>query len=344
MVSHPPAHGNRSPIRANPEPRVPIAHGGRNVEHGAAFLEAPGGVSLRHAWWRQTRRPAPSAVLLHGRTECLEKHAETVSDLLGRGFDVFTLDWRGQGLSGPRLGRDPLHGHVVRYDDYLDDLDLWLDGFVTPRIDGPSMILAHSMGGHLALRHLARRVAAGSARADAAVLSAPMIDILPDSRLRRTTAPLVARGGVGVGLGRSAAFAFGGYGDPERAFPGNTLTSDKGRFAWWAEVVRTHPELRIAGGTFGWVHATFASIGRLTHQGLAESIDTPLLIVEAGLDRVVSNAAIRRLAKRLPRATRVVVDDARHELLMERNPLRDRFWGHFDGFAQQVLGASKSAD
>ena len=74
-------------------------------------------------------------VLLQGRAEFVEKYGETVGDLGARGFAVYALDWRGQGRSG-RVLKDPRKGHVVSYDDYLKDLDLFLERLVVP--DAPA--------------------------------------------------------------------------------------------------------------------------------------------------------------------------------------------------------------
>ena len=101
-------------------------------------LAAHDGFPLRTVVW-----PAPpgggrgTVVLLQGRAEFIEKYGETVGELRARGFAVYALDWRGQGHSG-RVLKDPHKGHVVSYEDYLKDLDLFLSGWWCPKPRGPS--------------------------------------------------------------------------------------------------------------------------------------------------------------------------------------------------------------
>ena len=58
------------------------------------------GVELRYARWAPNRSPVRgTVVILHGRTEFIEKYFETINDLRRRGFAVATFNLRGQGGS-----------------------------------------------------------------------------------------------------------------------------------------------------------------------------------------------------------------------------------------------------
>ena len=59
---------------------------------------------------------------------------------------------------------------------------------------------------------------------------------------------------------------------------------------------------------------------------------SPILIIAAEGDKVVSNAAIRKLARAVPGIALVFVPGARHELLTERDPFRRQFFAAFDSF------------
>ncbi|MGE3295165.1 MAG: alpha/beta hydrolase [Geminicoccaceae bacterium] len=56
--------------------------------------------------------------------------------------------------------------------------------------------------------------------------------------------------------------------------------------------------------------------------GFLEAITTPILIMQAGRERIVSNRAERAAARRLPDARLAVFPEARHELLLERDEIR----------------------
>ena len=61
-------------------------------------------------------------------------------------------------------------------------------------------------------------------------------------------------------------------------------------------------------------------------------IHVPTLMVAAGDDQVVSSRAIETLAFRMKTGSHIVIPGARHELLMERDAIREQFWAAFDAF------------
>src|SRR5437762_5309030 len=117
------------------------------------FLQGAGG-RTRYARWNASGTPRGTILLLTGRGEFIEKYAtEIVGELLGRGFAVIALDWRGQGLSDRMLAeRDK--GHIDSFATYVADLQLFLDKVVVPVAPRPVLLLCHSMGAHIALRGL----------------------------------------------------------------------------------------------------------------------------------------------------------------------------------------------
>jgi lysophospholipase len=126
--------------------------------------------------------------------------------------------------------------------------------------------------------------------------------------------------------------------DPlKMAFEDNLVTSDRARFARAQAAVAAHPEIRLAGPTWGWLEAAYRSMARVTAPGYAEAITTPVLIVGAGRDRIVKTAAEKTFARRLPKGSYVEIEDAEHEILMENDSVRARFWAAFDAFVEKVM-------
>ncbi|OQY12940.1 MAG: hypothetical protein B6I30_03840, partial [Desulfobacteraceae bacterium 4572_187] len=124
-------------------------------------------------WYSHKANKRGSVILLNGRREFMEKYAETIRELNQRGFDVYSLDWRGQGLSS-RMLANRHKGFIKNYNNYLNDLNLFVSKIVQPDAANPLVILAHSMGGHIALRFIHEHPEI----ADKVVLVSPMIDIL----------------------------------------------------------------------------------------------------------------------------------------------------------------------
>jgi lysophospholipase len=71
----------------------------------------------------------------------------------------------------------------------------------------------------------------------------------------------------------------------------------------------------------------------------AEAIVAPLLVFGAGDDRVVHSGAIRSFCTSLPNARYVEIEGAKHEILMERDDIRKRFWREFDAFVDLHIPA-----
>ena len=64
----------------------------------------------------------------------------------------------------------------------------------------------------------------------------------------------------------------------------------------------------------------------------APKIRLPTLIIAAGADPVCSTPATERFAARLKAGHAIVIPGARHEILMEIDPIREQFWAAFDAF------------
>lgn len=296
-----------------------------NGPDGNIRLEtAPDGTLLRIGHW-----PAVSAsrrvILCHGRTEFLEKYHEVIGELNDRGCDVWSMDWRGQGLSD-RMLANPQKGHIDDFSTYIDDLT-WFMHLIGPAHRGETILLGHSMGGHIALRALLE----GRITPDRVVVTAPMID-LPISGRRRSAIEGLCRFLSCTGLGGRYVFGTGEY-EPDRVrFDDNPLTGDQRRFEAIHTAMAAAPGVAMGGPTFGWLNAAFRSIGKLSGLSVTAPATCPILMCTAQSDTVVSVAAQKALSDALPTSTQELFEGARHEICHESDAIRDRFWQAFDRF------------
>ena len=284
-------------------------------------------VRLRYGHWTSVNGTSSGTILfLPGRAEFLEKYEDTFHALTSRGFDVFGLDWRGQGQSD-RLLVDHAKGYVRDFKEYSADLAQFLEKIVLSRMTAPLIILAHSMGGHIALRFLTENAAVPISKA---VVTAPMLAIFTDP-LPPILARLISRAAVKVGIGDhiSPGLRHNPYKCP---WESNRLTSDFDSFQNVMALVAADPYLNVGAVTYGWLAAAFRSMTQF-HTTIDQCVpDLPVLVVSAGQDRIVKNKAIKHLVRRLPDCTSVVIDGAKHEILQERKELREQFWRAFDAF------------
>jgi len=275
------------------------------------------------------KNPKRCLLLLNGRSEFMEKYQPVVEQLISRGFHVISLDWRGQGLSVRELeNRDK--GYIHSFQCYLDDLTLFYSRIVAP-LGLPVTVLAHSMGGHIALRFMARR----GATIQNAVLVSPMVDIYT-APIPRFLAGILARQMVRWGGKKSYIPGNGDYHREGVRFAHNPLSHDPKGFWMEHHCIEKNRDLALGGVTWGWLKAAFDSIDVLNAKGGAQRINRPVLLLSAAEDRVVSCKAQEKLCRNLPRGFFVSVPRARHEILNETTSVRSFFWQAFDKFITET--------
>ncbi len=295
-------------------------------------VKTPDGAELRFARWSSPANGKGTVCVFTGRGEFIEKYFETVRELRQRGFAVATMDWRGQGHSSRQLP-DPRKGHVGSFSEFETDVETFMQQVVLQNCPPPYFALAHSMGGAALLR-----VAhSGKRWFERTVLVAPMIGFprarasLPLRVLTRT----LRRAGLGnnyvPGSNIDRAQPSG--------FAGNPLTSDPQRYQRNAGIIEADPAVGIGSPTVAWLDAAFATMVEFHGEDYPAQIDQPVLIVAAGADTIVSVAAIKRFAERLPLGSHRVIEGAKHEILQEQDGYRAQFWAAFDAF---VPGPPKS--
>lgn len=295
--------------------------------------EAPDGWPLRRIRWGDPAAPARGSILfVGGRGDHFEKYLETLEDWRRRGWQVESVDWRGQGGSG-RVVADRHVGDITSFAVWIDDIAAYAADW-RRRTPAPHVMIGHSMGGHLLLRALAEaRICV-----DAAVLVAPMLGF---------TAPYP--NGIGLAVARLMCT----IGRPERAAwkvsekPGspmplrqNLLTHDPDRYAdelWWQD---HDPMLKLGPASWRWVREAYASFLHLAQPGLLETVTQPLLILSASADKLVSARATAQAAQRIASARlHAYGAEAAHELLREADAVRTDALDRIDAFLRDVTAS-----
>ncbi len=301
---------------------------GNEIVPGATVgvAHASDGVALRYAiWGEEMRAPKGTVCLLQGRGEFIEKHFETIADLLSMGYAVATLDWRGQGGS-QRLTANPRKGHIGSFKQYDDDLQAFITQAVLPDCPPPYFGLGHSMGGNVLINAAIKRN-----WFEKVVVTSPLIDLAGDG-LPSGLMKLATTFAKAMGFGRSQVPAPSGGGFAAWDFPDNPFTGDITRFERTKQVIEEAPELAVGRVTFGWIYAALQAIDELAAVRKGTILRTPVLIVAAGRDRVVSTQDCREFSTRVANVSTIVLDGARHEILLERDSHREQFWAAFKAF------------
>ncbi len=283
----------------------------------AVWLTTSDGAKLRAGIWPAPQDAKGTVFLLPGRTEYIEKYGRAAADLALRGYGMVSIDWRGQGLSARALP-DPMAGHVGDFAEYQLDLAALIAMAGTMDMPRPWHLLAHSMGGCIALRHLMT-----AHPFQTAAFSAPMWGILMAAWMRPFAVALSTA---------SRWFSFDDRYAPgtkprtyvlEQGFAGNTLTSDPQMWDYMHRQALAHPDLTLGGPSLGWLKAALSEC-----QDLAQmpSPDLPVITALGTAEKIVDIGPIHARMAAWPRGKLSLYSGAEHEVLMERPATRTRFF------------------
>ncbi|HDL7501314.1 TPA: lysophospholipase L2 [Yersinia enterocolitica] len=258
-------------------------------------------------------------VVVPGRIESYVKYPEVAYDLFQQGYDVIVLDHRGQGRSG-RILDDRNRGHVIKFDDYIEDFAQLVQREITGSHYQQRFALAHSMGEAILTRYLAREPTVFNAVA----LCAPMFGIhlpMPGWLAHRIVdwtekhQKLRDYYAIGTGQWRPLPYVV------------NMLTHSRERYRRYLRQYADSPEIRVGGPTYHWVRESLLVGEQIIAQ--ADKITTPVLLLQASEDRVVHNPAHNAFTQAMTLAGHPceggqpkLIKGARHEILFERDTLR----------------------
>ncbi|MCC2617361.1 alpha/beta fold hydrolase [Aestuariibacter halophilus] len=259
-----------------------------------------------------------SVVISSGRIESLLKYKELVFNLYHRGYSVFIHDHRGQGLSG-RLTDNPHQGYVDDFRDYVIDFKRFYDSIVAPNSDRENrFLLCHSMGGAIGAQY----VLAYPEDFQRVAFSAPMFGIQP--ALPRWLMHLVVGTHhlVNQWFGKSPWYFWGQMDYEAEPFEKNILTHCEVRYQIFREEYLKNPNIQLGGVTGRWLLAAVRAMSHIARY--SRTFPIPALIMQAGEEKIVDNQAQNAVSRRFPRARKITIHGARHELLMEADYYRDQ--------------------
>jgi lysophospholipase len=302
---------------ADPDPapyRDDLADG---PETKAFWLRASDGVRVR-ASHAAAKDGKGTVFILPGRTEYIEKYGHTASDFVRAGFDVISIDWRGQGMAD-RIGANPMVGHVDRFLDFQKDWSA-LRGFARDRgAPGPWHMVAHSMGGCIGLRALM-----GGSDMASVVFTGPMWGIRMAGYLRPLAwaLPRIAKT-VGLGHLLAPGTSIKSYPASE-PFESNLLTSDREMFDYMRGHVLAEPQFGLGGPSLSWLGSALDECAALAKM---PSPAMPALCFVGSNERIVDTTSIRDRMTHWKGGKLLLVDGAEHEVLMEKPATRRQITG-----------------
>ena len=314
-------YANNSPHALEPRFQEPIGwrwhhftRNGRKIRFGSVFPK--------------DSIPDAVVVCLPGLSEYAEKYYEVARDLNDKNMAFWIIDWMGQGGSGRYLPNTSKR-HSTGFQKDVDDLHYFIMEYIKHSSVHPDKgriplaMLGHSMGGNIGIHYLAQH----PDMFECAAFSAPLAGIRQFSAY---PAALINCISALLNCAASTSYAFGqtNWHEQVRPTPGyDEFSSDEKRGAlqclWWD----INPDLRSGGVTFGWLHAALKACKSL--KKTVPKIQTPTLVALAEHDIIVDNKAIKDACKKNDAIKIIQLNDAKHEILMETDAVRDIFLNGF---------------
>lgn len=300
----------------------------RGPAGGEAFwLTTDDGRRIRVGHWPVAEGAAVkgTVLLFPGRSEYIEKYGPIAQEMVGAGYHMVTIDWRGQGLS-QRVCADRMTGHVEDYAEFQRDIAALMHFVEDRALPRPFHLIAHSMGGCIGLRAL--QAGLGISRA---VFSAPMWGISMAALMRPVAnvlstvlAPSPWRCVRAPGTTRETYVLTAPFED-------NQLTNSREMWAFMVEQARAHPELTLGGPSVAWLHASLVETRALMAMPAPE---TPCLTFLGTNERIVDPRPVRQMMESWQGGRLEMAPGAEHEIMMEGGALKALFvsktLAHFD--------------
>ena len=271
-------------------------------------IEVPvaGGTLRAEAY--KTPEARAACVVLHGYTESCEKFREMIWYLVRDGFAVYTYDHRGHGRS-VRAVADTSITHVDHFDDYLRDMERFMETVVLPETgELPRVLYAHSMGGAIGALALMEH----PDWFERAVLTAPMIAASSAPFPRRLAKALA---GAFCLAGRAKERAFVGRPfDPASETFENSFCTGRARFDYYEQKRVRDAHLQNCSPSYAWLREALGVTDRLLKKANTAKITARVLLCQAALDTIVLLPEQERFVRQVAGAQLQRFEGAKHEI------------------------------
>lgn len=274
----------------------------------AGETRVPDGALLRYL---TIRNPDERLILvvLGGHAESYLKYAELFYDLRDLGLSIHALDQRGEGFSS-RMLADREKDYIGDSTTYVADLEQFMRAVVHPRPDAKVLILGHSLGAAVAAAYAEGH----PSEVSGLILSSPYLG---------SKAGPVAMFGIRLLdlFGAGKEYLLGGGPFAFVPFEKNRETSSRVRHERKFQDYADNPDIRLGHPTNHWM-AEMERLGRRIRRD-AGKIACPTLVLQAAKDEYASRAAQDAFCAHVARCRKIVLQGALHEVLFERDEIRD---------------------
>ena len=274
-----------------------------------------------------------TVVFTPGYGDSVNFHYDAIRNWQERGYEVWAMDWIGQGLSdreNPANVKDSNDRLLTRH---MNDLHKFATEIVQRSPDQPLLLASHSMGGNvgmLYLKHFPQTF-------DGAVLGAPMLD-LNTSFLPRPVFKSIVTAATALGFGDKPLPNWrpllDRITDASQNLRNLSKTPDQLTLSQEAqEKMRSFLKpVEIDLPTWNFIRRSYHAMDEMREANYYDDIKTPVLLVAAGRDELVSNKTIRFAAAHLPHGRLLELPLSEHGVWNSNATSDTALWKGIDGF------------
>mgnify|MGYP000209224369 CR=1 FL=1 len=277
-----------------------------------------------------------TVVLTHGYGENIDLYYESIKEYQKRGYDVFAMDFHGQGRSGRVYPDRPRTPSTLGLEQHVADLDIFIKQIVLPQVDRdkPLIMSTNSMGAHVGMLYMNKHQKVF----DAAVMSAPMFDI------KFLWFPRFVKPAIRFAFNMLSKTCLR---DLHLASKWDTLErwekaplsmelSQNHRKEIAAFNNKMYYDKGVDVPTIGWVTSTFETSNKILNEAFLKEISTPILIGSAGNESFVDNRAHDYVCEHVQDSRRVIIPGANHTIWLESDENLQLWWSHIDDLLDDV--------
>jgi lysophospholipase len=274
------------------------------------FFKNADGASIRYGQ-AQAKDPRGTIILVTGFTEFGEVYFELINDLLQQHWNVCEMDWRGEGGSDRYLD-DREKAYSLGFDHDSNDLAQLIETVVKPQGKQKLVLMAHSLGSHIALRFLHDH----PGLVDKAILSAPAVDLT--TKENPTLVSIMTWWQCTTGNGKNYTDDQGNWAFMEpKVCKAATHSHDAERVRLEAAWVKQNSQLASGGATWKWLQEYQKSLDIIWSGNYLKDIKTPVLMGCPNQDLIIKPYKQRQCIRKIPGAQVWEGEWGRHDLFLE---------------------------
>lgn len=275
------------------------------------------GNAISYAYLKNPMEKA-AIVICHGYCEFIHKYHELMYYMYQMGYSVFFMTHRGHGYSYREVTDDLDMVHINDFNEYVEDFHIYINELVLPNSSSKKLFLyGHSMGGGIGARYLELHPGVF----ERAVLSSPMMEMSYGKLPRPVVKAVLVLASI---FGWKYKYMAGQSGfDGKNKYETSSCQS-KARYNYFFDERLKDEHYRTYGGSYGWLRAGVKVATSIKKD--AGKIDIPVLLFQAGKDRLVQPEAQIVFAEKSKNTKLVVFEKSKHEIFNAYDEDRYRYF------------------